>query len=595
MAKKDLKEARQSINQLMQVLQVTKVIFVDDYFEDQIDVEIIIGWLVEGGDKVPQDVLEKVGVNFSLDYEIWAREIRTRWDGFNQDLKREVTYNISEAIGKSIQEDRTVVSNLEKLFQVQTVFLSPTQWTDAKKDLLSDLTIENRALCLFDHDLSVSRGFTPTSGIGLVRDTKAEYGENVICCLLTHTIPSINGEITAWRDLSVQSSLDLRDFLPLAKLRVRGDDSFLLFVDGLKKAALNVHCEDLKKAVKNVVSRCHREAIKDLEKIDVYDFDFMILRVSNKEGIWETETLMRVIQIFERDTLLKLMSSKYYARKINDSLEHARKISAIKVSKDIEYKYPQVRPLRRKELYENSETIAHSPIQLGDIFQLEGKETQFILLGQPCDLMVRSTGKRSASKLVVPLVLIEKKTTSDIKKITDKYGYNYWRTHTTMDYYFPDPNDFAIVSFSKGHYVSVDVLDLAVINPTGSCSLDLNKGISEEKLTNLPSQFTFGWIKRSENLVKKYINHHKSLSEANNHIAQLEESVRGSIWQSLMPLVTMAEFGLNPVPYKDGVFDYKQSRVARLREPGASRLLKLFSQYQSRDADDVDFAKDMDS
>ena len=126
------------------------------------------------------------------------------------------------------------------------------------------------------------------------------------------------------------------------------------------------------------------------------------------------------------------------------------------------------------------------------------------------------------------------------------------------------------------------------------CSLDLNKGISEEKLTNLPAQFTIGWIKRSENLVKKYINHHKSLSEANNHIAQLEESVRENIWQSLMPLVTMAEFGLNPVPYDDGVFDYKLSRVARLREPGASRLLKLFSQYQSRDADDVDFAKDLD-
>jgi hypothetical protein len=69
----------------------------------------------------------------------------------------------------------------------------------------------------------LSKGFTSEgskSGVGLIQEVKGNIPETSLCCLLTHTIPSIEKEIEHWKKLSLSVGLDLREFIPLAKLRL---------------------------------------------------------------------------------------------------------------------------------------------------------------------------------------------------------------------------------------------------------------------------------------------------------------------------------------------------------------------------------------
>ena len=69
--------------------------------------------------------------------------------------------------------------------------------------------------------------------------------------------------------------------------------------------------------------------------------------------------------------------------------------------------------VRRLEDYEESENINkyYMPIDLGDIFEKPGGK-QFILVGQPCDLMGRLDGKRDHSVSEITTSRIEKRPTA---------------------------------------------------------------------------------------------------------------------------------------------------------------------------------------
>ena len=131
------------------------------------------------------------------------------------------------------------------------------------------------------------------SGAGLILEVRENLQETSICCLLSHTIPSIEHEIKSWKILSEDNSLPLRDFLPLAKSRLANNHSPSVFVDGIKKAALNQYFEDLKKITASVIEDSHIQAVNQFHEIDPYDFDLLILVASYEEGIWEARIIIK--------------------------------------------------------------------------------------------------------------------------------------------------------------------------------------------------------------------------------------------------------------------------------------------------------------
>ena len=204
-----------------------------------------------------------------------------------------------------------------------------------------------------------------------------------------------------------------------------------------------------------------------------------------------------------------------------------------------------------------------------------------ILLAQPCDLVVRRSGARNNGDIVVPLVPITGRLCIEE---AEKKKETFFRKHAFLHYFFANSNDVAIVDFSKAQSMSTNLLDLAVIDEYGNCRLDLNQ------VNSYPRGLTLGWRIRIARLVDWYRVRQSELKKIGTHIEGIvDPEIRSSIWQAVMPRMCMSDFGLQREPYHAGVFDFGLQRIARLRQPGAERLLRAYSVFLSRDADAFDF------
>ncbi|MEN4011386.1 MAG: hypothetical protein ROW48_05090 [Bellilinea sp.] len=578
-AQNEVQLAKQAIQSLVGQLDITQIIYVDDYFEARFDVEVIIGWLY----RIPEHhfaVIEELlpGISLGAAPEIWTRGIRNLWEGWPLETQKERAARISAILGTRFSQDYQVANRLSEYFprRIAPKTLSPSEWIGQREQILSEASPKSKILCMFDQDLSEASDFQdagPKSGMGLIQEIiNRGLQDVVICCLLTHTISSVENEMPAWRNLAQENEIDLYQFMPLAKIRLSDGESPLLFADGIKKALLNLYCEKWKCLAVQVIKNSTEKAVAHVMNVDVYDFDLMIFQVSFKEGIWEMETLVRLFQIFHRDEIRELVLDPQMATELSALIRASRPISAVEIDQQLSHTFPQIRPIRRKELYEPASLVIHTPLEVGDIFEKKGNI--YILLGQSCDLMVRSVGKRASDRLLIPLVPLRRITHDEF----DDKPINHWKTHAALNYFYPDSNDIAEVVFAETEWVDIGVLDLAVLDPDGKCRLDLNK------LPSIPEVCTSGWKKHLESLIIQFSEVRGRLDKIHKHVNRIKkQETKDLIRQTIISTQT----------YSKGVYDFGLQRVSRYRQPGSERLLKTYTHYLSRDADDTDFAKDL--
>jgi len=585
MEENEIQIAKQAIQSLIGQLEVTQIIYVDDYFEARFDVEVIIGWLYNIQEQHFVEIEEILpGITLNAAREIWTREIRNLWGGWSSDQQKGAAAKISAILGTRFSQDYQVANRLSKYFprRISPRTLSPSEWVKQREQILNGASPKAKILCMFDQDLSEASGFQdagPKSGMGLIREILSRgLQEIVICCILTHTISSTENEMNAWRSLAEENEIALYQFLPLAKVRLSDGESPLLFADGMKKAMLNLYCEKWKQAAVQVINDSTKKAITHVMNVDVYDFDHMIFQTSLEESIWEMENLVRLFQIFHRDEIRELVLDPQRSTDLSALIRASRPISAVEIDQKLSHTFPQIRPIRRKELYEAASLVIHTPLDVGDLFLNTKKQATYILLGQPCDLMIRSigkrAGKRASDRLLVPLVPLHRITYDEY----DSKPVNYWKTHAAINYYYPDSSDIAEIMFAEAEWVDATVLDLAVLNPDGTCRLDLNK------LPHIPDICTPGWKNRLDGLIHRFSEDSTRLEKIQKHVSRIKkQETKDLIWQA----------SIAPQAYSRGVFDFELQRVGRYRQPGADRLLKAYTRYLSRDADDTDFAKEI--
>lgn len=114
----------------------------------------------------------------------------------------------------------------------------------------------------------------------------------------------------------------------------------------------------------------------------------------------------------------------------------------------------QIRDITWLDLYETSEyLISHKmPIDVGDIFQKTGGKKQYILLEQPCDLMIRGdTGKRNAETVAL-VELVEKPRVPKEAKTKDSF--------LELEYYSEDEAIQCFVDMAKCVIVPACIVDL---------------------------------------------------------------------------------------------------------------------------------------
>ena len=391
----NIDKARAAVADLFQNLAIGNVYCIDDIYSQEWKVEDIIAAQLELDTKDLLAIMPEFGTAIPDDNEVRRAQFRQIWEKMEPATQQERAKSIW-ALARSkneAQKDDEVATALQEIIgKDRLVTLSPTAWEKAELTIIAK-SESQRSLVLFDQDLSDAGG-SKTGGMVYIKNLLAkDAARNLLCGLLTHTATMVN-QHERWEELSREPGVDRDRFVVVPKQYLSQDP--VGFPRMLKMVALSSDCQKLKANIKAHLQAASAAAAAQVDAISVFDFDHVVFRNSFEEGLWEPDALFRLHGIFHRTELRK---NSHTDTQLSELLDRLRAVSQIPTDSKSVPSLSSWR-LQQLEMYDSGDYIngLHLPIEVGDIFQKTsgGSTKSFILLGQPCDLMVRtSDGKRS--------------------------------------------------------------------------------------------------------------------------------------------------------------------------------------------------------
>jgi len=296
----------------------------------------------------------------------------------------------------------------------------------------------------------------------------------------------------------------------------------------------------------------------ELARQSVFDLDQALFANSNREGVPEFDVVLRVFHVQERQAMSHTLSGA----ELQNRLRAARRFR--QETARLRRQWPQpiadmstFRDWRRHEVLEEGAPLnqLHAPLACGDVFESQTEPSRrYIILAQPCDLMVRKNGeRRNDVGLLVQVVEMDvmPATSSDVGRYYDikgVFGFDkMWR-----------------VDFQKITVVDTSVMDLAVFNSDGTVRLTRDH---PQPLIALPA----GWQIRFERIKRR---------------------IFPKPTKTNVPPIGMGAniHALTPATSADTV-TYPLRRTGRLETSNATAILAAWASFQTRAALEHDFAK----
>jgi hypothetical protein len=232
---------------------------------------------------------------------------------------------------------------------------------------------------------------------------------------------------------------------------------------------------------------------------------------------------------------------------------------------------PKLVQWRREEVIDEADIVnrLHLPINCGDIFQLPGADTGYVLLVQPCDAMVRGKdGERNALEgIFVPFESLVSWRKRNSKKNSKQDGPSGQASPFHLIPNMEKDGSAWVFDFRHAVCVSLATLELAAFNDEGMVKLSREQKESDTWLPGLRRRFARTQSKLPPNAdkVPKAI---ASIS-LNNTLKH-----RDGAWEGTPPA---------------WIFKYK--RTGRIRAPYAEAILGSFAAYHTRAAFVHDFTR----
>lgn len=454
MSEEKVSEAKDAVVSILEVLGVEKVVFVDDANSDGIEVEEVIAAASELQPKAIVELFPEIGPVSSVDDEMLSAKIREKWgelDEATRNTRGEALLVEARGAEHGRPNDTADRVILESLIEEELlVSLSPRQWDEQHKDLLEQGE-DNRTLFLFDRDFSGAGG-DPDGGMKIIESLlSGQHAEHVICGLLTHTV-SPQSQPEEWKRLSNAHSVSRDRFIVIPKSFL--GEQPLLFAEALKFVALCPEFTRLKSETKKIIENAAQAAADRVEGVSIHDLDHMVFRVSAEEGLWEPDMLFRLHALFHRLEARKLA----FGGELEAIASKLRVLSGLPTKSESSPVPANARLIQHDEMYEPQSYLNenHLPIEVGDIFEKVGVQSKkkYVLLGQPCDLMVRGDGKRYPELGRVQLVELVPGEAND---------------EFSVDVPFFDTEDSKDwrVKLKAVHFVRMPILDLCAYNRDG--------------------------------------------------------------------------------------------------------------------------------
>lgn len=568
-------QIRRDAKTLLDTVGVARVVIVDD--EYAASVEDLLGDCSDlpacKRAKLPHlDHIEP-----DLPYDLWADATRDAWKHLNQSESRRLLREARKLHAESTEAssdgqpeeqqragDFVAANSLDEVFgdltDLEFVPLSLGEWTEQRDNLLQDVKAAGTVV-LFDRDFSREEAGAKNGGFALIREVQsADVG---YCGLISHTV-AVGGEHAAWNSLSEEHGIDRDKFVVISKERLRGEPpDYYGFLSLLRLTALSGLYASVKRKAWSIFENSLSEAKRAMEGLSVLDFDRAVFTSSRTEGVWEPDTLFRVFGILmRRQAQLQMRQND----EISNAVIAARGVSAAPAEianalTGANFSNEALQ-MQRFEIYDQGDELNcfHAPIDLGDIFQCESDGKAYLLLAQPCDLMVRKNGMRSYEKPTHARLAAVVELVTGANQKRENWG--------TLPFYEANEGKPAFANFARVHQVPLVVFDLCAMRQDGAATIDPNE--------DCPKTLIEPWQARHKKLCKffgKALGQYEQLTAKNHDDDVTCIALPGSSnTLRLEPAVS------------DGKLRYGLKRVLRLRQPWSGALLTEFTQYQARAA-----------
>lgn len=576
------KQAIQATNQLLDVENIAYIIYIDDKFDINGQKEEFKAHLLRIKNEGNYLITEKFkDLDWTGPIPRFESQIISLWD--ENTNKRELLYEVCMYLQDEESANVIPALDLGSCFGERIKLLTPNEWFQDEYNLIKTLDGNKKALCLFDYQFHSGNDLIGgRNGAQLVKSLleQQELSDRIVCGIFSHTFSEIEEDEYRLK-YSTDYIIEPTKFYTISKSRFAFDPKVSAFSEGIKNILLLPYVEYLKKQAIDVFQESNKIAVKKIQEISPNTFNHIIQKSSLKEGVWEVNTLFRLYGILSKEENLKYISNPDQRTSFNDSIKNIREIDKIDTGYSSTISNEQLIKLRESEVYIPSELInsLHLPISNGDIFKI--KNTEYILLVQPCNLAMRATdgfcGKRAYNYNNGILIPLKK---GDFKKLNSPAVEQVIKPGMSEKVKYAD--------FANYKNIPLDLLDLVVFNASGEAVLDMN----QPTLTN--EMIHFPWLKRYESIHKEFLKHEKALTFFNNikgKLANNDVDIRG-----LKPFIyapeCLKEFkinGDNIYDYVNRTFKFNIKRVSHYKSPYSDDLLQKFMLYLSRNAFEHDF------
>jgi hypothetical protein len=567
-------KAREGLQKLFEVEEIRQVVCVDDQYREYPDdaVDNIIAYFTSLGDKTLKSNTAGISdfKDIIWDDNIWREQLKEIWDDADVDKRKILSKKIIEKFPKIADDfpelndgDDAVYADklkniLGPLTNVEFKEISFSKWENTKDEYLID-KVAKKTLFLFDRNFEKEER-RKDEGLFIIRNLQ-EKNKQVVCGLLSHTFQP-QEEYKEWIRLSEQNDIDKDRFILISKERLNEDH--IGFAGSIRRTLMNKYCKKVISEIPEIITRAFDEAKKEIDKLEVYDFEDIVFRSSLVEGVWELDTLFRLYNLYQKQNAREQALNK---ESVRENVERIRSISSIDLG-NIENRKSELWKIQRRELYEDGEYIngLYMPIELGDIFQKTEGGDIYILITQPCNLMVRKGVRPNNAHEV---------TVAKIVKNQPRNPESFYK----LLYFDRDSRDSHFVDFRKTFTVQLCILDLCVFNKDGLSRMSVSD--------TCPDSVIPSWKLRFEKLKRK----------VEKIVGTYKKKEMGCKDKQLLDiLLPRSSHGGNGIfkanielQKENEAISYTCRRIGRLCLPRAGEMLTKYAQYISRSAFEHDF------
>ncbi|WP_319405786.1 hypothetical protein [uncultured Desulfosarcina sp.] len=431
------------------------------------------------------------------------------------------------------------------------------KWQSQRSDILTD--VDDRTLFLVDREF-VREGLADDLGDEIMADILTNASK-AHCIMFTHKVGTDAADGLRFEIGKKMDSIEAHQFGVMSKrgLGVGVSDISSHFSRALRVSLLCRFCCDVALDTCSVMNDAALDAAHKMAAFSVETIDAAIFENSLGEGASELEVVNRILAVNQRLASQKTLADKsdLFVR-----LQRIRNVRALNQCGPHAPKYTtesQLHVWRVAEVFDDGDYVnaLHSPLRCGDIFRHIKNGRRYVLLAQPCDLIVRGKkgpdfGKRRRDE--AELVLLEQGEPGEAKRETNFVIQG-----------VGDHGESWLVNFRQAFSVNLRVLDIAVYNIDGHVTWKIGQQV--------PVQLLPGWLERFRAMEQFLGNGH-------------DPDAMGSLTHCDRDLDLYGDFA-------ESRYYFPLERIGRIRSPYAEAIQASYAAFISRAALSHDFARDL--